>query len=333
MAHPLPVDIDQKQTYFFPRRCTVATLPVILAAVDGSNQSANTIAYLSRILSPENVRIELFHVLTEAPESVFDQGETEEIAAYGEEIGQWTSRRTMYIDRFMEAAKKTLVEAGFASENISYTIQTRRAGIARDILSRSHQGYSAVAIGRKGFGTLPEFMLGSIAAKLADTVTQAPLVIVGGQPETRKILVALDRSRIIRKGLDQVAPLLSRTLEEILLCHIVRPLSEPQPARESYFSSRNETHWLDESSRKIVPALVEAKQHMTRAGFEPKSFHTAIVKEKTSRADGLRGEAEALGIGTIIVGRRGTTSVDEFVMGRVTRKILYMAFNNAIWIV
>ena len=64
--------------------------------------------------------------MTEAPESVFDQGESEEIAAYGEEICQWTNRRTMYIDRFMEAAKKTLVEAGFASESISYTIQTRK---------------------------------------------------------------------------------------------------------------------------------------------------------------------------------------------------------------
>ncbi len=311
----------------------MATEPVILAAVDGSEQSMNTINYLSRILSPENIRIELFHVLTEAPETLFDQGETEQLAAYGEEIGQWTSHRGSKIDQFMAAAQKVLTDAGFAVENISYTLQTRKIGIARDILSRSQQGYSAVFIGRKGFGTLPDYMLGSITAKLADTVAKVPLVIVGGQPETCKVLVALDRSRTIRKGLDQVAPLLARTLEEIELCHIVRPLTELHPAPESYFSTRNEAHWLDESSRKIVPAIVEAKQHLVRSGFQPNSFHTAILQEKVSRADGLCGEAEALGAGTIIVGRRGTTPVEAFAMGRVTRKILYMAFNKAIWIV
>lgn len=147
------------------------------------------------------------------------------------------------------------------------------------------------------------------------------------------MLVAMDRSRGIRKGLDQIGPLLSRALDEILLCHIVRPLAEPHPVRESYFSTRNEAHWLDESARKILPAMVEAKQHLSRAGFEPKSFRTTILKEKTSRADGLCSEAEAVGAGTIIVGRRGTTTVEEFAMGRVTRKVLYLAYNKAIWIV
>jgi nucleotide-binding universal stress UspA family protein len=78
---------------------------------------------------------------------------------------------------------------------------------------------------------------------------------------------------------------------------------------------------------------MEAKQHLAGAGFEPKAFHTAILKEKTSRADGLCREAEAHGTGTVIMGRRGTTSVEEFSMGRVTRKMLYLAYNRALWIV
>ena len=45
------------------------------------------------------------------------------------------------------------------------------------------------------------------------------------------------------------------------------------------------------------------------------------------------GEVEVLKAGTIILGRRGATSVEEFTMGRVTRKILYLAYNKAIWIV
>lgn len=311
----------------------MASLPVILVAVDGFDQSRNTIDYLSRILSKEHVAIDLLHILAEAPEPFFDLGETEEVAAYDAQLNQWKKSRGERIELFMAAAKMIFVDAGFPPESISNTIQTRRTGIARDILSKSRQGYAALAIGRKGFGTLPEFMMGSVAAKLADTVAHLPLILVGGQPEPHRVLVAMDRSRIIRKGLEQISRLLSRTLEKIELCHIVRPLSEPHTARTLSFSSRNEANWLDEGSRKIVPVLVETKKQLARAGFEPKTFHTAILKEMTSRADGLCQEAEAHGAGTIIVGHRGTTSVEEFSMGRVTRKMLYLAFNRAIWIV
>lgn len=203
----------------------MATAPVILAIVDGSDQSTNTVAYVGRTLSSKNVAIELFHVLAEAPEPLFDLGENRETAAFETQILKWKSSRSYQIDRFM------------------------------------------------------------------------------------------------------------KTAEEILLCHIVRPLSEPHPVRESYFNSRNEANWMDESSRRIIPAMVEAKERLSRAGFNPQSFHTAIIKEKKSRADGIMGEAEALKAGTIILGRRGTTGVEEFTMGRVTRKILYLAYDRTIWIV
>jgi nucleotide-binding universal stress UspA family protein len=311
----------------------VATVPVILAPVDGSDQSMSTVAYLSRTLSSKNAIIELFHVLAEAPEPFFDQGATQETAAFESQIGKWKSSRSSQIDRFMKEAKETLSFNGFPSSSILATIEPRQEGVARDIINKSKNGYAAVAIGRRGFGALPDFMLGSIAAKLADTIDHIPLTIVGGQPDTRKAIVAFDRSRGIRQGLDKASQLLSPKFEEILLCHIVRPLSEPHPARESYFNSRNETNWLDENSRKIIPAMVEAKQRLGRAGFEPQSLRTAIIKEKTSRADGLMNEAEALRAGTIILGRRGATSVEEFTMGRVTRKILYLAYDKAIWIV
>ena len=311
----------------------MASVPVILVAVDGSEQSMHTVAYLSRVLSPKNAGIELFHVLAEAPESFYDQGETEGTTDFEAPIEKWKGSRALRMDQFMDEARKTLTDAGFPAGSITAAIQPRKSGIARDIINKSAIGYTAVAIGRKGFGGLPDFMLGNVAAKLADSLHNVPLIIVGGQPENRKVVVGFDRSHGIRKGLDQVSPLLSRKLEEILLCHIVRPLSGPHPARSSYFSSREEAHWLDENSRKIVPVLVDAKQRLSRAGFDQKAFRTAIIKEKTSRAEGILAEAEALGAGTIIIGRRGATSVEEFAMGRVTRKIIYMVYDRAIWIV
>ena len=311
----------------------MVSLPTILVAVDGSDQSRHTITYLSRILSPNEVALELFHVRAEVPEAFFDEGETTATAAYETEIQTWKSSRGTQINRFMDDAQKSFMDAGFPSGSVSVSVQSRKIGIARDIIGKSQRGYAAVVIGRNGFGTLPEFMLGSIASKLAEAVAHIPLVIVGGQPETRKVIVAYDQSWRVRKGMDKVSVLFSRSLEDILFCHIVRPLSEHHPAGQSFFTSRNEAHWLDENSRKIVPAMVMAKKHLSRAGFGPQAFRTAILKEKTSRANGVCTEADTLGAGTIIVGRRGTSVVEDFAMGRVTRKILYLAFNKAIWIV
>lgn len=311
----------------------MATVPAILVPVDGSDQSMQTIRYLARFLSPQHVHLELFHVATDLPETFFDLNEIERTVAYGAELGEWRRDRRLRLERFLNEAIGVLVDAGFPAGSLSTTVQPRRIGIARDIIERSEQGYAAVVVGRKGHGGLPAFMLGSVAAKLADTVAEVPLAVVGGQPEPHKVLVAFDRSQGIQKGLKRVAPLFSRTIEELLLCHIVRPLAEPHPARASYFSSRDEAHWLDENSRRIVPAMVDAKLYLSRSGFEQKTFGTAILKEKTSRADGLFNEAEFLKFDTIIVGRRGATTVESFVMGRVTRKVLHMAFNKAIWIV
>jgi nucleotide-binding universal stress UspA family protein len=311
----------------------MATVPVILAPVDGSDQSMSTVDYLGKTLSEKRVAIELFHVLSEVPEPFFDLGETSEAAAFQSEIGKWKSNRRSRIEGFMEQARKNLAMNGFSSSGITVSIHPLRKGIARDIINKSGDGYAAVAIGRRGFGTLPDFMLGSIAAKLADSIDHVPLAIVGGQPDTRKAVVAFDQSRGIRQGLARVSHLLSPKFEEILLCHIVRPLSEPHPAREAYFNSRNEANWLDENTRRIIPAMVDAKRRLGRAGFDPQTFRTAIIKERTSRADGIMKEIEALGAGTLIIGRRGATSVEEFSMGRVTRKILYLAVSRSIWIV
>jgi nucleotide-binding universal stress UspA family protein len=311
----------------------MAAIPNILAPVDGSEQSMNAIAYIGRAVSSKSVAIELFHVQPEAPETFFDLGETQKTSGLESEISQWKSGRSSQIHRFMEEAKQTLMLCGFPSRSIAVTVQQQNEGIARDIVDKSGAGCAAVVIGRKGFGTLPDFLMGSIAAKLADTIDNVPLVIVGGQPDTRKAVVAFDRSRGIRQGLEKVRQLLSTNFAEILLCHIVRPLSESHPVSESYFNSRNEANWLDENARRIIPAMADAKKRLVRAGFDPQSFPAASIKEMASRADGLMTELENSGAGTIIIGRRGATSVEQFAMGRVTRKVLYLACDQAIWIV
>ena len=67
-------------------------------------------------------------------------------------------------------------------------------------------------------------------------------------------------------------------------------------------------------------------------GFD-RSRMQACVSHGGSRAGTIVDEARRGGFGTIVVGRRGLTKVEEFFMGRVSNKVLQMAREMAVWIV
>jgi nucleotide-binding universal stress UspA family protein len=52
-----------------------------------------------------------------------------------------------------------------------------------------------------------------------------------------------------------------------------------------------------------------------------------------TRAGDILKEAKDGGYGTIVMGRRGLSKVHEFLMGRVTNKVLHRAEGFAVWIV
>ncbi|MGW8323578.1 MAG: universal stress protein, partial [Thermodesulfobacteriota bacterium] len=52
-----------------------------------------------------------------------------------------------------------------------------------------------------------------------------------------------------------------------------------------------------------------------------------------SRAGTIVDQARRGGYGTIVVGRKGVTKVEEFFMGRVSSKVLQLAKNMAVWVV
>ncbi len=72
---------------------------------------------------------------------------------------------------------------------------------------------------------------------------------------------------------------------------------------------------------------------MVSCGFNADLIFETILKEKLSRAEGIFSEARDQGFGTILAGRKGLSDVSEFVMGRVTRKILFIGSDKAVWIV
>jgi nucleotide-binding universal stress UspA family protein len=70
-----------------------------------------------------------------------------------------------------------------------------------------------------------------------------------------------------------------------------------------------------------------------KAGVKGDQVSTKVVTGVASRAKAIVEEARKGGYGTIVMGRRGLSRLEEFYMGRVSNKVLQLAKEMAVWVV
>jgi nucleotide-binding universal stress UspA family protein len=99
------------------------------------------------------------------------------------------------------------------------------------------------------------------------------------------------------------------------------------------FRPEHEKAWLEASRKEMESAFEEAENRLINAGFHPSHIFLRALENHTSRAAGIKAATKDGGCGTVVVGRRGLSRVEEFAMGRVTRKVLQIADDRAVWIV
>ena len=215
---------------------------------------------------------------------------------------------------------------------IGQKVQDRKSGITRDIMEEIGQGYDALVIGRSGVSNLKNVVVGSVAHKLVNTIHAIPIGLVAGSPEPQNVLIGFDGSEGSMRGVDFVCSMLSGSELVIMLCLVVRSLGI-HLGSDLIFSAEHEDAWLRVISSQIEHGYPEAESQLRDAGFHPDNVYMRVLENMTSRAEGLTKAAETGGFGTIVLGRRGVSDVEEFTMGRVSRKVLHMADSMAVWIV
>lgn len=303
----------------------------ILMAVDGSDQALNAVRYVSSVFPAERTRVVLFSVRAAVPESFLDLRKDAAFRSTMLSISAWETQTKKDLEAFMARSKTVLMEAGFPDKNVTITIQPKKTGIARDILQESYNGYNAVIVGRTGVSKIKDFVLGSVANKLVGKIPHIPVVVVGGNPTSKKVIVGFDGSEGANRAVSAVAAMLDPNNTAVTLCHIVRHLSM-NFGGDFLFTSEMERGWLDEATKEMMPLIRKAESRLVEAGFAPGNLFVEILAEEVSRAFRLVKIAASSDAGTIVVGRRGLSMVEEFILGRVSTKVLNMAGNHAVWI-
>lgn len=290
----------------------------ILLAVDTSDQAFEAMRYVSQLFPPNQMEIVLFHVESTIPESFWDIEKEPVYSNKAAAISDWETGQKRDSQAFMKKARRLFLDRNFPEDAVSIKIQKRKAGIARDIVYESEHDYGGVVVGRWGMSMLKDYLWGGVANKLIGRLTHVPLCVVGGTPQIGKILVAMDASEGAIRAVDYVGTMMGGIDREITLFHVIRDL---------------DGKILQKAEKTMGDVFEEALSRLEMAGFNRNQITTRVTTEVPSRAGAIIGEVLKGDYGTIVVGRRGLSNVEEFTMGRVSNKVIHMAREMAVWVV
>lgn len=313
----------------------------ILIANDGSEHSLRMVEYVSSILDRSRFEVVLYHVVTRVPESFIDFERKGPTYNYGlVSVEEWEEKQREAIRSFMEKARSILLNAGFTEDAVTVRIEDRKAGIVQDIVAESQNGYKALVLGRKGLSNLKDFMLGSVAEHILGIVP-IPLWVVGGSGRPGKVLVCLDGSEESMLTLAHLALVLDPSgSTEINLFHAVRSFHSFRNFVREVFSSETDKDTmesiqseLDQAASKMQPSFDKAREILVSGGVDPARIHHKIARAVGNSAHAIMQEAEEGSYDTILVGRRGLSRVEEFTMGRISRRVIQLAKDKTVWVV
>jgi nucleotide-binding universal stress UspA family protein len=326
---------DQGSTVIgLPREVNLSsTQKRLLIAVDGSAQSLNAVRYVAEHFAPVELKINLMYVMPAEPEIFWD---LEKDAFFMKKMksryAQWKREARKLAQGFLDDARNVLVKANVQEEQVGVILQERKLGIARDIIEECKKGYDAVVMGRKGSSKLEDLFLGSVSHKIVERMVDTPVWVIGGNVRSNKMLLAVDDSENSRKAVDYVGTFACSAEVELGLYYVVRSFGL---GFLEDFSMREEVidDFVEEAESNVQRMFRSYKERLEKAGVALAKISTKHTLQSHSRAVEIIREAKDGDYGTIVMGRRGLSKVHEFLMGRVTDKVLNRAEGFAVWIV
>jgi nucleotide-binding universal stress UspA family protein len=311
-----------------------ALLHKVLVAVDGSEQSLRAIRYAAGVFSPERTRIVLFHVQAQLYELFSDLDAYPHYKSRVTGLKRWATEQKMDIDNTMNSALAYFKQKGFAESAITIKTPAKKLGITEDILKESYDGYHALVVGRVGWNRFKHWLLKSTAMKLVAKIKHIPVVVVGGNPDAKHLLVAFDGTHGAMKGVVCVGALVDNADHHLRLYSIIRNDQKFWSGDGAYFKIDDCRDKIIFEDQEIGKQLEEARTRLLAENIPSEQLSLRIHAVDRDRAAHIVQAAEESNFGSIVVGRRGlVTFIDEVFVGRVSDQVLKLADQLAVWVI
>ena len=152
-----------------------------------------------------------------------------------------------------------------------------------------------------------------------------------------KVLVAVDDSENAMRGVEFIAENFTKD-HQITLFNVIQNTAAicdmNSPSLTPYFLAQQGTFCnLEDRKKELVKeAFKKSKEILVKAGFEEKNISTKMEVQKKGVARDIIDLARS-GYDTIVLGRRGLSAIQEFLLGSVSQKVLHGAQNVTVVVV
>lgn len=151
----------------------------ILVAFDDSENAMRAVEFIAESFTKEH-KITLFSIIpdTAALCDMNSPGLTPYFISHQVTFCALEDQKKELVNEALQKAKEVLLKAGFEEKNITIKVQTKKKGIARDILNEAHSGYDTIVLGRRGLSGVKEFILGSVSQKVLHSARDMAVIVV-----------------------------------------------------------------------------------------------------------------------------------------------------------
>ncbi|MBL4886704.1 MAG: universal stress protein [Planctomycetaceae bacterium] len=290
----------------------------ILLATDGSAHSQAAVDLLNRIPFPAGSEVTLLSVVELPPSFALGTKQQEVIQEVRQEIQRQAEEN-------LAQQADCLKKAGW-----SVTVSLREGHVAREIISTAEDLSSElIVIGSHGRGVIGRFLLGSVSQKVAKYAPCSVLLVRKDEAantaatEQLKILLAYDNSVISDKAAKMVQslPLGENAAVDVIT---VMPII-------TYYGmdvvERMSESWQEEKHEAL--AALETVAETLKQDIPNTS---AKLTESVDISQEILEQAEALNSDIIVIGQKGQSAIDYFLLGSVSSRVIHHAYCS-VWIV
>ena len=272
----------------------------ILLADDGSQHAQAAVKLLQELPLPPDSRV---HVLR-----VFPPGQT-----YA--VGQ--------MERSLKHTEEQLLEGGIKADSnlvLGYPAE-------KIVETAKQMKQDFIIIGAKGLRATLGILLGGVAQQVVEYATSPVLVVRAPYRGLRRILVVTDGSAHSRRAVQYLGKFPLPEKVDVRLIHVLPPLTTPV-IMEPYFGGRDAYLPLRTPEEEVA---IEAKQEREGKALLDRTHDLLLKKGIESTLVLARGDAateiidyvDKEDIDLIIAGARGLSSIQGWLMGSVSRKLVH----------
>jgi nucleotide-binding universal stress UspA family protein len=151
----------------------------ILVAFDDSENAMRAVEYIANFFTTDH-QITLFNIAQDTA-ALCDMNSPELTPYFKSQQSSFCTledKKKSLVDMALQKARKKLLDAGFEEKNISIKAETKKKGVARDIVKEAQSGYNTIVMGRRGQSGIKDFILGSVSQKVFQLVKDISLIVV-----------------------------------------------------------------------------------------------------------------------------------------------------------